>query len=60
VLGALGVLAYAWLASQLVIIPWEGVGAGIGAAVLVGVLASSYPAAKAASLPPSDVLRMVP
>lgn len=60
VLGTLAVVGYAWLAGLPAVFPLEGLGVGIGVALLVGVLASFYPAAKAARLPPSDVLRMVP
>ncbi|XVU22804.1 ABC transporter permease [Actinoplanes sp. CA-054009] len=56
VLGAAGTALYALWHAWPVVVPLWAVGAGIGGAVLVGVTAGSYPAVRAARLPPVSVL----
>jgi len=51
---------YAWHSGVPDALPLLGVGAGCGAAVLVGVAAGIFPAVKASRLPPSDALRLDP
>jgi putative ABC transport system permease protein len=56
-LGSLVTAAYAGSRGWEVIVPIEGVAAGIGAALLIGAVAGLYPAARAARLSPTDALR---
>ena len=56
-LGALATVGYAVAAGQSVVLPWAAAAGGIGVAVLVGMVAGVYPAARAARLPPTEALR---
>ncbi|HEX4225792.1 MAG TPA: ABC transporter permease [Pseudonocardiaceae bacterium] len=61
--GALGVAlglgvseGYARLRDWPAVLPWQAVGIGIGSAILTGVIAGIYPAARAARLAPTEAL----
>ena len=56
-LGALATLGYAVATGQSMVLPWAAAVGGIGVAVLVGMVAGVYPAARAARLPPTEALR---
>jgi putative ABC transport system permease protein len=56
-LGALATVGYAVATGQSVVLPWAAAAGGIGVAVLVGMVAGVYPAARAARLPPTEALR---
>jgi putative ABC transport system permease protein len=58
-LGALATAAYAATQSWTAVVPPLGLAGGIGAAVITGVVAGSYPAVRAARLAPTDALRTV-
>jgi putative ABC transport system permease protein len=58
-IGLWATTAYAWHESSPVSLPSAAITAGAFAALLVGIAASLYPAARAAALPPSDALRLV-
>jgi putative ABC transport system permease protein len=57
VLGIAVTAGYALVTRQPVVVPAPAVAAGIAVAVMVGVLAGAYPAARAARLPPAEALR---
>jgi putative ABC transport system permease protein len=56
-LGAVVTGAYASARGGAVVVPVQGVLAGVGAAVLIGAVAGLYPAVRAARLSPTDALR---
>jgi putative ABC transport system permease protein len=56
-LGAVVTGAYASARGWAVVVPVQGVLAGVGAAVLIGAVAGLYPAVRAARLSPTDALR---
>jgi len=58
-IGALAVVGYATLQHWPVAIPLAAVGAGLGGALVVGVLAGAYPAVRAARLEPTESLSSV-
>ncbi|HEX8867109.1 MAG TPA: ABC transporter permease, partial [Lentzea sp.] len=55
-LGVLGTAGYAMWRSWPTVIPLTSVAAGIGSALLVGVLAGVYPAVRASRLAPTEAL----
>jgi putative ABC transport system permease protein len=58
VLGAAATVGYALAAGQSVVVPKLAIGAGIAVAIVVGIAAGVYPAARAARLPPTEALRL--
>lgn len=58
-LGGAVTAAYASARDWSVVVPAAGVGAGIGAALLIGAVAGLYPAIRAARMSPTDALRAV-
>lgn len=56
-LGGAVTAAYASAREWDVVVPAIGVGAGVGAALLIGAIAGLYPAIGAARLSPTDALR---
>ncbi len=56
-LGALATAGYALGTRQAVVVPWAAVAGGLAVAVIVGIVAGVYPAARAARLPPAEALR---
>jgi putative ABC transport system permease protein len=56
-LGGLVTAVYASSRDWAVVVPLEGVAAGIGAALMIGAVAGLYPAIRAARLSPTDALR---
>jgi putative ABC transport system permease protein len=58
-LGGALTAVYASARDWSVVVPAAGVGAGIGAALLIGAVAGLYPAIRAARMSPTDALRAV-
>jgi putative ABC transport system permease protein len=56
-IGAAATAGYAFGTGQPAVVPPAGVAVGIGVALVTGVLAGGYPAARAARLAPADALR---
>jgi putative ABC transport system permease protein len=59
VVGVLGTAGYAISRNWPAVIPVGSVAAGVGAALLVGVLAGAHPAVRASRLPPTEALATV-
>jgi putative ABC transport system permease protein len=59
VLGAIATAVWALAQGQPVVIPPEALVGGVAAALLIGVVAGLYPAARASRLSPTEALRMV-
>ena len=58
-LGALATAAYGLVQGWSIQLPWGAMGVGVGASLVIGALAGSYPAARAARVPPTESLRTV-
>jgi putative ABC transport system permease protein len=56
VLGLLATVGYARWQSWPIVVPLESAAAGVGGAVVIGVLAGVYPSVRAARLPPAQAL----
>ena len=56
-IGASATAGYAFSAGQPAVVPPASVAVGIGVALVTGILAGGYPAARAARLAPADALR---
>lgn len=56
-LGVLGTIAYARSQDWGVVVPWTPIGLGLLAACCIGTVVGLYPAARAASVPPTEALR---
>lgn len=59
VVGVLGTAGYAMSRNWPAVIPAEAVAGGVGAALVVGVLAGMHPAVRASRLPPTEALAAV-
>jgi len=57
VLGVAATAGYGLTQHQPIVIPWLAPGIGLGAAVLVGLVAGIWPASRAARLAPTEALR---
>lgn len=58
-LGVLGTVAYASSQEWAVVVPWRPIALGLLAACAIGTVVGLYPAARAASVPPTEALRSV-
>jgi len=56
-LGALATAVSGFVQDQPVVVPPEALAGGVGAAVVIGVLAGLYPSLRAARLAPTEALR---
>jgi putative ABC transport system permease protein len=55
--GVVAAVGFSTVEGWDVAIPWYGFVGALAAAALVGTLAGAYPALRASSVPPSEVLR---
>jgi putative ABC transport system permease protein len=55
--GTVAALGYEWMQGWPMAVPWRAVGLGLGACVVIGTLAGTWPALRAARVSPTEALR---